>query len=287
MWYDSAVAKRRNYGRNSGNWNQDISPRPRSGVRYSRKRGKAKFPGTLVFWAAFLVVIAGLFFMNRDQIRQSLESISSTVSPEGRSSGGTEQPPAEPAAVERAPVAEQPLVTAPRPIEQRNTAPVAVDPPAPAANPASTPPAGRLVPSYTDQALYFIRVSDDGDIIRSRVARRIPVSGTPLQDTLEVLVAGPNSGELGQGMLSLIPPDTRILSAVIEGNTARVNFSEEFQYNTAGPEGFIAQLIQIIWTATEFPNVQNVQILIEGNRIDHLGEGIPIWNPLNRQSFNQ
>jgi hypothetical protein len=28
-----------------------------------------------------------------------------------------------------------------------------------------------------------------------------------------------------------------------------------------------------------------VQILIEGNRIDHLGEGIPIWGPLNRQSF--
>jgi spore germination protein GerM len=98
---------------------------------------------------------------------------------------------------------------------------------------------------------------------------------------------GPNSAELGRGMLSLIPPNTQILSAVIEGSTARVNFSEEFQYNTAGPEGFIAQLIQSIWTATEFPNVRNVQILIEGNRIDHLGEGIPVWNPLDRESFSR
>jgi hypothetical protein len=30
-----------------------------------------------------------------------------------------------------------------------------------------------------------------------------------------------------------------------------------------------------------------VQILIEGNRVDHLGEGIPVWNPLDRESFNR
>jgi spore germination protein GerM len=106
-----------------------------------------------------------------------------------------------------------------------------------------------------------------------------------LQDTLEALILGPDDGEIRRGLLSLIPPDTRVLSAVIEDGTARINFSEEFQYNTAGMEGFAAQLIQIIWTATEFPNVRDVQILIEGNRIDHLGEGIPIWGPLNRQSF--
>lgn len=147
-----------------------------------------------------------------------------------------------------------------------------------------TPPAS-VAPSYTEQALYFIRVTDDGDIVRSKVVRRFPVSGTPLKDTLEALITGPDSGELSRNMLSLIPRDTRILSAVIEGNTARVNFSEEFQYNTAGMEGFTAQLMQIIWTATEFPNVRDVQILIEGNRVEHLGEGIPIWNPLNRQSF--
>jgi spore germination protein GerM len=157
----------------------------------------------------------------------------------------------------------------PRPIEQRD----------------SPPAATRPVPSYAEQALYFIRVDNEGEIFRSRVLRRIPVSGTPLQDTLEALIAGPDSGELNQGMLSLIPPDTRILSTAIEGSTARINFSEEFQYNTAGMEGFIAQLIQIIWTATEFSNVRDVQILVEGQRIEHLGEGIPIWNPLNRQSF--
>jgi spore germination protein GerM len=136
-----------------------------------------------------------------------------------------------------------------------------------------------------EQTLYFIRVEDDGTILRSKTTRRIPVSGTPLQDTLQALIAGPGAEEERRGMISLIPPDTQILSAVIEGSTARLNFSEEFQYNTVGMEGFAAQLTQIVWTATEFPNVKNVQILIEGNRVDHLGEGLPVWGPLDRQSF--
>jgi spore germination protein GerM len=136
-----------------------------------------------------------------------------------------------------------------------------------------------------EQVLYFLTVDDDGTILRSKVTRRIPVSGTPLLDTMNTLIAGPTQGEERRGMISLIPPGTKILNAAIEGSTARISFSEEFQYNTAGMEGFAAQLTQVIWTATEFPNVRDVQILIEGNRIDHLGEGVPIWNPLSRQNY--
>lgn len=158
----------------------------------------------------------------------------------------------------------------PRPIEQRDSPPA-----------TSTQ---RPVESFTERTLYFIRVEDDGTIVRTKTTRRIPVSGTPLQDTLQALIAGPGAEE-ENGIISLIPPETKVLSAVIEGNTARINFSEEFQYNTAGMEGFAAQLTQIVWTATEFPNIKDVQILIEGNRVDHLGEGLPIWRPLDRQSF--
>jgi spore germination protein GerM len=271
------VAKRKNYGRGRQNF----------GGRYARKSTKARIPGALVFWAAFFILIAGLFFINRDHIRETLENtrLLEKISPAGfpKNQDEPDQPPA--------------ARSSPRPVEQRGASSSAAETgpapetgtPAPAIVNApvsrTPPPVTSPEQSHTEQVLYFIRVDDDGEIIRSKALRRIPVSGTLLQDTLKVLIAGPNSGETSQGMISLVPPDTRILSAVIDGNTARVNFSEEFQYNTAGMEGFIAQLIQIVWTATEFPNVQNVQILIEGNRIDHLGEGIPIWNPLNRQSF--
>jgi spore germination protein GerM len=102
---------------------------------------------------------------------------------------------------------------------------------------------------------------------------------------MNALAAGPSPEEERQDLITLIPPNAKVLNAVIEGTTARINFSEDFQYNTAGMEGFVAQLVQVVWTATEFPNIRDVQILIEGARLDHLGEAVPIWNPLNRQSF--
>ncbi|MDR2135717.1 MAG: GerMN domain-containing protein [Treponema sp.] len=286
------MAKRRNYSRGKRNTGgQTLGSR--SGRRV-RKSQKARIPAGLIFWTAFLIFVAGLFFINREHIRESLENtrllerISASAPPEN--GDGAAQPSAAPAAeqppaVQNPPVQSPAVQSPPRPIEQRNPPSSAAGAAATGTAGASSAPAAGLVPSYAEQTLYFIRVEDDGEIIRSKAARRIPVSGTPFQDTLEALIAGPGAEEEGRGIISLIPPNTRILSAAIEGSTARINFSEEFQYNTAGMEGFIAQLIQIIWTATEFPNVKDVQILIEGNRIDHLGEGIPIWNPLNRQSF--
>jgi spore germination protein GerM len=69
----------------------------------------------------------------------------------------------------------------------------------------------------------------------------------------------------------------------IEGNTALISFNEEFQYNSLGREGCEAQLKQIVWTATEFPNIHNVQILINGKKVDFLSEGINVTYPIGRQ----
>jgi spore germination protein GerM len=104
-------------------------------------------------------------------------------------------------------------------------------------------------------------------------------------DSLRALLGGPSAEEQRRGMVSLIPKGVRILNATVRGSTAYISFSEEFQYNTYGVEGYVAQLRQIIWTATEFSNVKDVQILIEGNRVDYLGEGIWIGSPLGRESL--
>jgi spore germination protein GerM len=102
---------------------------------------------------------------------------------------------------------------------------------------------------------------------------------------MQMLIKGPNADEQGKGLVSLIPADTEILSVIIRGETAYIDMSEEFQYNGHGVEGYAAQLHQIVWTATEFSSVKNVQLLIEGRRIDWLGEGIWIGSPLNRTSL--
>ena len=136
-----------------------------------------------------------------------------------------------------------------------------------------------------ERAVYFTQIDKDGQILQSRVTRRIPASETPMQDVLNVILAGPSADELNRGILNLIPQNTRLLSAAVRGNTAYISFSENFMFNTFGVEGYVAQLRQIVWTVTEFPNVNDVQILIEGRRLDYLGEGIWIGSPINRQSF--
>jgi spore germination protein GerM len=106
-----------------------------------------------------------------------------------------------------------------------------------------------------------------------------------MQDSLNALLAGPSAEEKRRGLVSLIPPNTRLLAATVRSSTAYISFSEEFQYNTYGVEGYAAQLKQIVWTATEFSSVKDVQILVEGRRIDYLGEGIWIGSPVGRESF--
>jgi spore germination protein GerM len=95
---------------------------------------------------------------------------------------------------------------------------------------------------------------------------------------------GPGVDEEAGGLVSLIPGGTRVLSASVRGSTAYISFSEDFQYNIYGVEGYAGALRQILWTATEFSNVKDVQILIEGRRVDYLGEGIWIGSPIGRDT---
>jgi spore germination protein GerM len=159
---------------------------------------------------------------------------------------------------------------------------VTVPEPKPVAQPVPPPDPG---PGRT-RTLYFIRVDGDGVLLRTPVTRTTAASGSPLTEVLRLLLQGPSAEEnrRNPGLRSLIPQGTQLLRAEVRGSTAYISFSEEFQFNTFGAEGYMGQLWQIIWTVTEFPNITDVQLLIEGNRVDFLGERIPIGSPLGRNS---
>ncbi len=141
-------------------------------------------------------------------------------------------------------------------------------------------------PATRQSSLYFVRIGEDGQISRHEVKRSIPVSDSPLTDAIGALLAGPSEGEIRSGLVSLIPRGTKLLGIVMRGNTAFIDLSETFMYNHYGTEGFIAQLRQIVFTATSFSSVQDVQIIIEGQKKDYLGgEGVYIGKPLSRASL--
>jgi spore germination protein GerM len=271
-------------------------------------------PWALIFWAAFFVVIFGLFLINREQIRKTLKDtqfierllnkpVADTAAqpllplPGDDISTVAENPPAEtkPNKVEPPPASpkqepakpEAPAAPAPKTETAPSSTPAAqpqpAKPPADQPQPAK-PPAAQ--PASRDRALYFTQIDSDGAILRVKTTRSLAVSDSPLVDALGALISGPDAREKRQGMVSLIPQGTRILNATVRGSTAYISFSEEFQYNTYGVEGYAAALKQIVWTATEFSNVRDVQILIEGRRVDYLGEGIWIGSPVSREMLN-
>ncbi|MDR0720384.1 MAG: GerMN domain-containing protein [Treponema sp.] len=279
-----------------------------------RKAQRRQKPWALIFWTAFVLVIFGLFLLNKNSIGQTLEKtqfierilnkqVSGTganpaaeTGPEGRTDmpgenktalPETPATPAKPPAENAKPAAQD--ATPAKPAESAKPAAQDAAPAKPAENakPAAQDAAPAKPPAETpalrDRTLYFTRVDSDGVILREKALRKFPVSDTPMVDALRALISGPSPAEKNSGLLSLIPEKTKILQATVRGSTAYISFSEDFQFNVYGVEGYAASLRQIVWTVTEFPNVADVQILIEGRRVDYLGEGIWIGSPVSRE----
>jgi spore germination protein GerM len=249
-----------------------------------------------MFWVVFIIAVFGLFFINLDNIRSTLQEVQFIKRTDPQPAAGLEPQMTESestGALVLLPEVLQPESrsneTPPSVVESNPTAtPSRTDPPQQETPSTAVPSTGNpsantnAAPSFRERNLYLINVDRDGAVLRTRVARSLPVTDSPLTDVLKSLLAGPAPEERNRGLITLIPEGTRIISATVRGSTAYINFNEEFQFNTYGVEGYAGALVQVVWTATEFSNVSDVQILIEGRRLDYLGEGVWIGSPISR-----
>ncbi len=134
--------------------------------------------------------------------------------------------------------------------------------------------------------LYFMSINSNGSVARKEITRAMPKSSSPLVDAVNALITGPTPEEEAEGCRTLISTGTQLLSASLSKGTATLSFSSDFEFNQFGIEGTRGQLQQIVYTATAFPTVDNVQFLIEGEKREYLGsEGVWIGTPLSRESF--
>ena len=161
------------------------------------------------------------------------------------------------------------------------------EPPQETINPEEKVPEPEKADTRTrDARLFYVKVNMEGQISLKSINRPVTYASSPLTRTINSLLDGPSSDEINKGSLTLIPEGTRLLSARVDGGTAYLNFNESFRFNSLGREGYSAQLKQIVYTATEFSNIDSVQILIEGSVKDYLGgEGIYVGEPLSRETF--
>ena len=231
---------------------------------------------------------------------EKVSKTSQPVSEKSEQSKATPAKPPEKAASEK-PAEKAPAPTPPQPAKtpaqepsrqqpasqpEKPAAPTAAQPAkTPAQEPSRQQPASqpeKKPAEIRDRTIYFVQEGSGGVLQLAKTNRKLEVSDSPLIDCINAVLRGPNADEQKRGFFNCIPPNSRLLSANVSGSTVTLDFNEEFRYNTEGREDSAAQLKQIVWTATEFPNVNDVQIKINGRTVDFLVEGIPIRNPLRR-----
>jgi spore germination protein GerM len=247
-----------------------------------------------LFWVALILLILVIFLFNRETIQTVLDETGfmdivqndkQNKLPEVEQVDIPEEKTPEVKDIEISEtVIEKPATTAKKP-ESETVVALAVEPKTvePEKTPVKIPDQDRKV---RRSKMYFIEVQDDGNIGLKGIVRPVYYVDSPLTETMNTLLEGLSGSELNMGLLSLIPDQTKLLSISVKERTAFLNFSDSFRFNSFGVEGYNAQLKQVVYTATEFTNIDSVQILIEGAVIDYMGpEGVYIGKPLGRNNF--
>ena len=158
--------------------------------------------------------------------------------------------------------------------------------PAAAGPDSDRPAAAPADPPARQHRLYFAAMDSSGGISVTGVTRTADPSAAPLTETVATLLAGPDPTESNRGLVTLIPPTVTLNKVYIRGSVAYIDVSESFRFNRLGREGLDIQLQQVVYSATQFASVEQVQILIDGERIDYLdSEGTFVGKPIGREAF--
>jgi len=140
----------------------------------------------------------------------------------------------------------------------------------------------RAIGEKADVKVYFLRLNEKTEqLYLSPVTRKV-ADANLLAMSLDSLIAGPSRSEKSSGYLNAVPGNLRVRSVVIQGKTAVIDFSGAIEEDAPG-QIIIKRLQQIIYTATEFDNVDNVIIKINGRHKSSIGaDGLSISGPLSR-----
>ena len=123
--------------------------------------------------------------------------------------------------------------------------------------------------SGTPVRVYFVR----GENLATGGSQ---VSGETVgRSAIEALLQGPEHTNQIAGLVTMIPDGTELLGLEVAEGTATIDLSEEFT-SGGGSSSMMLRTGQVVFTLTQFPTVERVEFLIEGEQVDGLGgEGLP------------
>jgi len=123
----------------------------------------------------------------------------------------------------------------------------------------------------------------NGFIVGQTFELPLPISGAVAEQSLEYLIkGGPITELLPNGFSAVIPEDTEILGLNLQKNgTLIIDLSEEF--TNYQPEDEIKILEAMTFTLTQFDNIEQIKIKINGTMLDDMPvNGTPIAQGYSR-----
>lgn len=115
--------------------------------------------------------------------------------------------------------------------------------------------------------------------------RIVPETLSVARASVEALLEGPTAEEAGDGLTSSIPPGTRLLDIGIDGSTATVDLSGEYE-SGGGSASMFGRLAQVVFTVTQFASVEDVSLRIDGDTVEVFSsEGIVLDRPQTRDDY--
>ena len=110
------------------------------------------------------------------------------------------------------------------------------------------------------------------------------VDGVARESLNRIIDSAVNRQSIGSTGLKLpLPQGTTVRGLTIREGLAKVDFSEEFLRYSAGKEKLVIDAV--VLTITEFPNVDQVQIMVGGKTISKLPGGTAIDKPIRRSEI--
>ncbi len=138
--------------------------------------------------------------------------------------------------------------------------------------------------NFSAVKIYFCYSSPAGDIFYVPVTRILAPDEQPESAAFRELLAGPRPGS---GLFSEIPPGTELWQLTVQGTMLTLNFSKQLLTYRGGRTGAKNIVHQLLLTAAAIPQVEQVQILIDGQPANIPGEldfsaPLSLPGPVNR-----
>ena len=124
--------------------------------------------------------------------------------------------------------------------------------------------------------LYFARIADGKQRLVA-ISRELPAGLPPAEAALEELIRG----EVPRGCDRPLPRATKLLDVSLSHGIATADFSKQLESGFPGgsdTEGVI--IYSIVNTLTSLPGIDEVRILIEGQRVNEIGGHYILGEPL-------